>query len=155
MADGGRAARETGSSREAHRAAVPPRLRTHSQLSRVDYQDAFAIESASVPARTPEQWAGAVIESSSPRGGQALWSIFSGLGVLPRWELRAASDDVAVLGGSSGMGLSAELLFECRKQTLLLATLVRSANPGARAAWMGLSLVHRRVVPLLLKRATT
>ena len=144
-----------GSSMKAQRLHVPPRLRRHSQLPCVDYQDAFAIESALVPTRAPAEWAKVLVDETSPSGGQALWAAFSALGVLPQWEPQLGSSGVAVLSGNSGIGLSAELLFECREQTLIFATLVRFARPVARVAWAGLSLAHRRVVPLLMERAVT
>jgi hypothetical protein len=69
------------------------------------------------------------------------------------WELRRNTPQVALLGASSRVGMPAEVLFERRGGSLLLATFVRHRNPLTRLLWQAFSAQHRRVVRHLLRQA--
>jgi hypothetical protein len=155
----------SGLATSPQRLAVPPNLRALCALPRIDYEDAFALEVAAARQRTPAQWARVSLGDAPPNIGTSLWSAFSALGVLPQardrtadqvvsgWEFRRTTEEFALLGGDARIGLSAELLFHVRPQGVLWATFVQLKNPLARAAWAGLTPIHRRVVPQLLRRA--
>jgi hypothetical protein len=68
--------------------------------------------------------------------------------------VRRSTPDSVLLAARSRLGLSAELVFERRQQTLLFATLVQKENQIARAVWAGVEPVHRPVVRYLLEQAS-
>jgi hypothetical protein len=143
--------------------AVPPGARGLSTLSRIDYHDAFLVETGADGDRTGEQWARAVLEEA-PRtvrrklllGWCALglrlgfpWSARRVLG----WEVRRSTPDFVLLGAGSRIGLPAELLFMREPRGLLFATFVRQQNRVARAVWARTVPKHQRVVRSLLAQA--
>lgn len=150
--------------RAPRRVAVPSAARALSELERIDYEDAFALDPAAD--RSGEEWARALLEDATSGPGRALWSTFALLGVLPRcdasvpsgrvvagWELKRSAPDFALLSASARIGLSAELLFQRQRRTLVWTTFVQFVNPLARGVWSGLAPVHRQVVPYLLTHA--
>lgn len=148
----------------ARQVALPPAARTLSTLSRVDYEDAFLVETRSAQDRTGEQWARAFLEDAPLAVRSALLSAWFALGLRlgsPRsdrfvlgWEVRRSAPDFALLGASSRLGLRGELLFKRRQQTVLYATLLQHENRIARAVWTGIAAGHRQVVRHLLEQAS-
>jgi hypothetical protein len=142
---------------------VPPAARALSTLSRVDYEDAFLVETGSAADRTAEGWARAVLEDAPLAVRSRLLSGWSALGLkLGRgpsdryvlgWEVRRRTPDVVLLGAGSRIGMPGELLFERERQTLLFATFVHHGNPIARALWAGAEPVHVPTVRHLLEHA--
>jgi hypothetical protein len=144
--------------------AVPPAARTLSTLSHVDYDEAFLVETGPAQDQTGEQWARAILEDAPIIMRSALsWGWFA-LGLqlgstrsdrfVLGWKVRRSTPDSALLGASSRLGLSAELLFKRRQQTLLFATFVQQENHIARAVWAGVAPVHRQVVRYVLEQAS-
>jgi hypothetical protein len=137
--------------------------RSKSTLPRIDYEDAFLLETGPTVERTGEQWARAVIEGapSTTRNGLSTGWLLLGLELGPTrserhvlgWEVRRSTPQFVLLGAAGRFGLSGELLFEPRRDGLFFATFVRLANPAARAVWAGVAPRHRRVVRHLLERA--
>jgi hypothetical protein len=145
--------------------AVPPAARALSTLSRVDYEDAFLVETGPAHGRTGEQWARAILEDAPIIMRRKLrWGWFA-LGLklgstrsdrfVLGWEVRRSTPDSALLAASSRLGLPAELLFERQQDTLLVATFVQQQNPIARAMWAAVAPWHRQVVPHVLKQASS
>jgi len=144
--------------------ALPPAARLLSTLSRIDYEDAFLVETGPAQDRTGEQWARAILEDAPVIMRSALASGWSALGLqldstrserfVLGWEVRRSSPDFALLGASSRRGLSAEVLFKRRQQTVLFATFLQQENHLARAVWAGVAPVHRPVVRYLLEQAS-
>ncbi len=142
---------------------LPPAARALSTLSRVDYEDAFLVETGPAQDRTGEQWARAILEDAPKSTRNALSGGWSALGLrlgstqsdrfVLGWEIRRSTPDVALLGASGRLGLSGELLFEHQQHTLLFATFVQLENRIARARWAGIAPRHRQVVRGLLEQA--
>jgi Protein of unknown function (DUF2867) len=142
---------------------LPPAARALSTLSRVDYEDAFLVETGPAPDRTGEQWARAILEDAPMSTRNALSRGWSALGLrlsstqsdrfVLGWEVRRSTPDVALLGANGRLGLSGELLFERQQRTLLFATFVQLENRIARALWAGIAPRHRQVVRDLLEQA--
>lgn len=142
---------------------VPGAARSLSTLPRVDYADAFLVQTGPARDRTGEQWARAFLEDAPIVVRSALLSAWSALGLRlgsPRsdrfvlgWEVRRRTPDFVLLGAGGRLGLAGELLFERRQRTLLFATFVQQSNPLARAVWAGVASGHRRVVRTLLEQA--
>jgi hypothetical protein len=143
--------------------AVPPAARTISTLSRVDYEDAFLVETGPAKGRTGEQWARAMLEGAPLKTRRALRRGWFGLGVklgstrderlVLGWEVRRSSPDFALLGARSRLGFQGELLFLRRERELLFATFIHLDNLVGRAVWAGIERRHRTIVPRLLARA--
>jgi hypothetical protein len=141
-----------------HQVTVPPDARALSTLSHIDYEDAFLVD---VPARerTAEQWARAVLDDAPLTTRRMLQSGWLSLGLkvggsgserVLGWELQRSTQDFVLLAAGSRIGMPAQLLFQCREDTLLFATFVQQDNPLARATWAGVEPVHVRVVRRLL-----
>ena len=136
-------------------------LAAHSTLSRIDYQDACAAEIRG-PQRNGEEWARACLEGAPPEVQTALRLGWRSLGLrlhsdgperVLGWELRRRAPDLALLAARSPLGIEAEVLLKRDGPTLRAATLLRLANPLARAIWAPVAPGHRQVVRALLKRA--
>lgn len=147
----------------ARQVAVAPAARALSTLGHVDYEDAFLVETGAAEGRTGEQWARAILEGAPSSMRRRLRRGWFALGLklgstrsdrlVLGWEVRRSAPDFALLAAGSRLGLPAELLFERRGDTLLVATFVRQRNPLARALWAAVAPTHRQVVPYLLERA--
>jgi hypothetical protein len=144
--------------------AVPPAARRLSTLSRIDYAEAFVVETGPTQERTPERWVRAILEEAPVSTRRACVSGWLSLGLKlgsPRsdrfvlgWEVRRSTRDFVLLGAGSRIGMPAELLLERRRQSLLFATFVQHENQLARAVWAGVLPVHRPVVRSVLERAS-
>jgi hypothetical protein len=145
------------------RIAVPPTARTLSTLSRIDYADAFLVETGPLQDRTGEQWARAILEAAPISMRRSLRFGWFALGLklgssrserfVLGWEIRRSTAEFALLGAGSRLGMPAELLFRPQQDSLLFATFVQHRNPMVRAIWAGVAPHHVRVVPFLLEQA--
>jgi hypothetical protein len=144
--------------------SVPPEVRALTTLPKVDYQEAFVVDVAAADRQhTAEEWARTTLERAprSVRAQLVLGWLALGLLLGPPasdrfvlgWRLRRATDDVAVLGATSLIGLRAELIFKPQGDTLLFASFMRQRTPVARVVWARIETHHRRVVRSLLSRA--
>jgi hypothetical protein len=149
---------------EVRQVSVPPTARALSTLSRIDYEDAFRIDTGAAGDRTAEQWARAVLEDAPMRMRSTLLSGWSALGLKLRcggsrrsvlgWEVRSRSDDFVLLGADSRIGMPAELLFKRERHELLFATFVTHDNHVARAAWAAVEPMHVPIVRSILEQAS-
>jgi hypothetical protein len=152
-----------GAAGNARQVAVPPPARALSTLPRVDYEDAFRLETDPSRRQTGEQWARAILEGAPITVRRRLLWAWYALGLklgstrnersLLGWEVRRSTPEYALLGAGSRLGMPAELLFKRERDTLLVATFVQQKNPIARAMWAQVAPRHRHVVPRLLERA--
>ena len=143
---------------------LPPAARTLRTLPRVDYEDAFLVETGPAQDRTAEQWARAILEGAPASTRNALSRGWSRLGLrlgstqsdrlVLGWEVRRSTPDAALLGASGRLGLSGELLFQRQPHTLLFATFVHLENRIARTLWAAIASRHREVVRDLLEQAS-
>jgi hypothetical protein len=124
---------------------VPPEARALCTVDRIDYHDASLVEVVAVDARTAEQWARAILDDVPPLLRRALRTGWSAIGlrlrparadgfVLGR-EVRRGDPDFVLLGASSRLGLSAELLVMRFGEEVLFDTFVRHDGVVARAVW--------------------
>ena len=143
--------------------AVQPAARRLSTLERIDYEDAFVVETGPTRGRTAEEWARAILEDAPAAVRTALCGGWSALGlrigwsrsdrVVLGWEVRRSNPDSVLLAAGSRLGLAAELLLKRRQRTLLFATFVRHENAIARALWPGVIPLHQQVVRHVLGQA--
>jgi hypothetical protein len=145
-----------------HQIAVPRGARARCMLARIDYEDAFLVDTGPARNRTAEQWARAILEGAPIAVRSALVSGWSASGLrlgslsseefVLGWEVRRSTPDRVLLAARSRFGLPAELLVERRTRRLLFATFVQHENPVARALWAGVEPVHGPVVRHVLAR---
>jgi hypothetical protein len=141
---------------------LPPEARALTTLSRVDYTDAFILETARAADLTGEQWARAILEDAPEATRTMLRRGWFVLGVrlgstdddalVLGWTVRRSSPDHALLAAHSLFGLDAEVLIKREPNGLLAATLMKFNNPIARAFWGRFSIRHRRVLRHLLRQ---
>jgi hypothetical protein len=145
---------------------LPAEVRAISTLARIDYDDAFLVQTGSAQDRTAEQWAHAMLDDAPASTRAMLSRGWASLGLrlgpgqpdrqrVLGWEIRRSTPDVALLGARGRLGLSGELLFQRQEHALLFATFVRLDNPVTRKLWSGIAARHRQIVQDLLADASS
>jgi hypothetical protein len=143
--------------------AVPDDVRELSTLPRIDYADAFLVDTSAHPDRTAEQWAKAVLEEAPASMRAQLLSGWLALGLkvgesgpsILDWAVRSCTPDTLLLGRDSRTGMPGELLFTLRQEGLLFGTFVHHRTPATRAVWAAVVRTHVRTVLELLERAAS
>jgi hypothetical protein len=145
---------------------LPADARAISTLGKIDYEDAFRIDSGQAQDRTAEEWARAILDDAPPATRDKLSRGWAALGIRlgsadPRpdrvlgWEIRRSTPDVTLLGARGRVGMSGELLFRRQPDALLFSTMVRLDNPVVRKVWTQIEARHRQIVHDLLADAST
>jgi hypothetical protein len=144
-------------------AEVPEELVHASSLPDPAYKDAFAIDLASA-APSAEGWARSVFEGApvAVRWFMVVgWRFGLGLRLGPRtpeyvlgWRITGRDANSLTLEQKSWL-LTAQLVCWTGNQGSMQATFVRYDSPAARWLWPTASLLHRRIVPYLLRRAAS
>jgi hypothetical protein len=142
--------------------AVPRDVRARSMLPRIDYEDAFLVETRPAQDRSAEHWARAILEDAplimqaTLRWGWSAIGFKLGSAQAERhvfgWELRRGAQDYVLLGADSRIGMPAELLLRRQQRTIVVATFAELQNVIARALWAAVEPLHRRVVPFVLEQ---
>ena len=138
-------------------------VRELSTLPRIDYADAFLVDTSAHPEWTAERWAKAVLEEAPAATRAQLLSGWLALGLKPAesgpsildWAVRSSPPDAVLLGRDSRIGMPAELLFTLRPEGLLFGTFVHHRTPATRAVWATVIGTHVRTVLGLLERAAS
>jgi Protein of unknown function (DUF2867) len=141
--------------------ALPQDARALGTMSRIDYEDAFAV-TADVR-RSAEEWVRAVLYDAPPRVRRRLWLGWTALGLklgppsssdrVLGWKVKHSDPDFVLLAADSWLGFRGELLFRREPDRLLFATLVQQTNPAVRVLWAAITPRHQRVVRSLLSHA--
>jgi hypothetical protein len=130
-----------------------------------DYTDSFEAEDANGDNRSPEQWARATFEGA-PRAVR--WFLVAGfrfgLGLRfgPRsspehvlgWAIVERETDSLTLQAQSWL-LTSRLVFKTDGSRLQQSTHVRYDRSIAAVLWPPVSILHRQIVPRLLRHAAT
>jgi hypothetical protein len=132
-------------------------------LPSVDYHDQFEGQIPGADARTAEQWLRTALEDT-PR--PLRWCLMLGwrrvLGLhlehlsspdyILGWQITAREPKAVRVEAHSGF-LHAQLIVQLVNSTVVWNTLVSYTNPMARPLWAVVGLIHRSMVPYLLRRA--
>ena len=144
--------------RTVSQVSMPQDARALSTLPRIDYEDAFAIDSrcpahpgamgpcgapGRAPGRTPAMWLGWTAL------GLKLWPPWASNRVLG-WKVKHSDNEFVLLAADSWLGLRGQLLFRSDPHGLLFATFVQHTNPAVRALWPAVTPRHVHVVRSLL-----
>lgn len=143
---------------------VPPEVQPLSTLARIDYENAVLADLGPAQDRTAEQWARAILEDAPPETRHALTQGWTALGLqlgparsedfVLGWPVRHSTPDLVLLSADPTLGLSGELLFQRRPQSLLLACFIQLEDDTARALWTQAESRHPHVMHQLLEQAT-
>ena len=149
-----------------HQVPLPAEARAFSTLGKIDYEDAFRVQTGRAQDRTAEEWARAILDGAPAATRDKLSRGWAALGIrlgsaephpdrVLGWEIRLSSPDVMVLGARGRGGMSGELLFRRQQDALLFATMVRLDNPVVRKVWTQIEARHRQIVHDLLADASS
>jgi len=139
---------------------VPDDVRDLSTLPRIDYADAFLVDTGAHPEWSAERWATAVLEEAPAATRAQLLSGWLALGLksaepgpaILDWAVRSRTPNTVLLGRDSRIGMPGELLFTLREEGLLFATFGHHRTPATRAVWAAVIRTHVRMVLELLER---
>lgn len=135
---------------------IPDSTHARSDIEKPDYIDQFILTASNARAATPRQWAQATFEDTAGRGGQFIWRALlllrlnRGPDRVAGWEISGSGDDWITIAAESPM-MTAELIIQLSEREVSLATITRYRNRIGRIVWGGLSPIHRRLTPDLLR----
>ncbi len=127
---------------------------------RADYADVF--DRRTEVRATPERWARAMFGDVPNLAEWVIWQALlhmplertASADTIAGWPIRGRGDDWILLENASWF-VRATLRVTAADGVVSLATSVRYDRPVARVVWPLLSVVHRRLVPGLLRAAET
>jgi hypothetical protein len=122
-----------------------------------DYVDCVAVAN-SVTDRSPEEWARATVEDVSPWGRFIAWRVLCGLRLESRsspehiagWKIADRGDNWIRLEAASWF-MTAQIVFLVGEARVSLLTFVRYDHPVGALVWPAVSIIHRRVLPDVLR----
>ena len=143
--------------------AVPEPIRTVSTLVDPGYAATFDVRTTPDDLRSAEQWARATFEGAArPIRGFLLigWRGVLWLRLHPRrspdyvlgWKIVGRGADWILLEVRSAL-MTAQQVFWVDEARVVQCTFVRYDRAVAAVVWPPVSLIHRRMVPYLLRRA--
>ena len=148
---------------QPHEVAVPDDIGARQDLPAADFGYACELDLPTPTAQTAEQWARAVFEGP-PRLLRWFmvsgWVVGLGLRLGSRrsreyvlgWTIVSNAPEVIVLGVRSFM-LTARLVVRVTESDVIHTTFVRYERRPARIIWPVAAMIHRRVIPFLLRNA--
>jgi hypothetical protein len=133
--------------------------------AQADFVCAFEVAVAPGDARTSEQWARAAWEGAPAAMRWVMlvgWRVVLGFRLGPRpspdhilgWRIAERRADETICQLSSGL-LDASNTFRLVDGRLVWSTVVTYARPAARVIWPPVSLLHRPLVRVALRRAAS
>jgi hypothetical protein len=142
---------------------VPAAVDELNLLSRVDYEDAYAVDTEAI--RTPEQWMRAFVQDA-PRWFQLPWvglgklllgakfgPLYNSRDHVLGWTVLHDGPDAFAIGLDSTGGLSARLVSLAPAGRAIVATQICLSTRYARAISPLIRRGHRYFAPYLLARA--
>jgi hypothetical protein len=135
---------------------ITERTRSLSTLGRIDYSDVATI-TTTVEA-TAEEWARAIVEGAAGAPAQVFWRAIGlrlegpSAGHIGGWRIVSVGDD-SIVCETSSFYATINAVCEVGDGGVSLALLARFDNVFARLACPLITLVHRRGIGLLLRKA--
>jgi hypothetical protein len=139
---------------------VPEAVRSHDTLASPDYVDLITATTGEVVAKSPEEWARAVLEDTpTGRSAPRLWRLL-GVRLGPRsspdyvqgWRIADRGDDWIRIEATSWF-MTAHAVVQVDDGQVSVALFVRYDRPIAALIWPPVSVMHRRAVPVMLHEA--
>ncbi len=131
--------------------SVPASATALKLLDRVDYQDAYALETRA--RLTPEEWMRLFLEGSPSALRGFVGGVFRILRFGSGWQVLQNGPEEFVIGTELGIGLIARLIALTRPGQVVIATQVRLDGGPARAVWAVMAPLHRGVAVSFLNHA--
>src|SRR5580698_10109983 len=139
---------------------IPESVRVLGSLPEVDYADLFTLSTDTGAA--PEQWARAMFGDVPGLAELLIWRGLLGLrlgrgrslATVAGWQIGGRGQDWIRLEAGSWF-LTCNLLVQTAEGRVSLATFLHYNRCLGRMVWPPLSVIHRRVVPGLLRDAAT
>ena len=150
-----------GAELQVHGGRVPPHTAGElTPMNGVDYGDIFTLGCPDASRWTAEAWGRAMFGDSPDIVERLIWQGMLNLQLTRRaspdhvagWPVVDRSDNHVRLETRSWF-LTGNLVVSTRAETVCLGTFVRYDRRVARAVWLPLSMVHRGVVPGVLRDA--
>jgi hypothetical protein len=135
---------------------ITDRTRSRSTLGEIDYSDVATI--ATNVEASPEQWARAIVEGAAGNAAQVFWRAIGlrlkgpSAGHIGGWRIASEGDDWIVCETSSFYA-TINAVCEVGDGGVSLTLLARFDHPVARLVCPPITLVHRRGIGLLLRKA--
>jgi hypothetical protein len=142
----------------SHRISVPPEVEAFRLLGRVDYQDAFTVQTPVT--REPEEWARLTLEQDAPKFlRRMIRTIHQAIGLqlapadsaehIGGWEVSDSTRDHAVLA-VDGRIMTPRIIVTTAQGHVVATTQLRFDQPSARVMWAVVAPLHRAVARFLL-----
>jgi hypothetical protein len=139
---------------------IPESVRALSSLPDIDYADHFTFSTDADADATPEQWARAMFGNVPTVAELLIWRGLLGLRLSPArspatvagWQIAGRGDDWIRLEAASWF-LTANLLVQTADGRVSLGTFLHYDRRLGHGVWPPLSVIHRRLVPGLLRNA--
>jgi hypothetical protein len=139
---------------------IPESVRALSSLPDIDYADQFTLCTDAGAEATPEQWARAMFGDVPSVAEQVIWRGLLGLRLSPGrsaatvagWQVGERGEDWIRLEAASWF-LTCNLLVQTADGRVSLGTFLHYDRCLGRGVWPPLSVIHRRLVPRLLRNA--
>ncbi len=139
---------------------VPESVRALGSLSRIDYADQFSLPG--LVDATPERWARAMFGDVPSAGEWFIWRGVLGLrlsherspSTVGGWRVTGRGENWIRLEAASWF-LTGNLVVRTVDEGVSWATFLRYDRDIGRVVWPPLSVVHRRLVPGVLRAAAT
>ncbi|MFD2081649.1 hypothetical protein SAMN05421678_1177 [Actinopolymorpha cephalotaxi] len=139
---------------------LPATVRTLSSLSRIDYADHFVLPTNA--AATVEQWARVMFGDTPDVIELFVWRGLLGLRLsrtasadtVAGWQIGEQGDEWIRLEARSWF-VAANLVVQATSDSVALGTFLRYDHWPALLVWPPLSVLHRRLVPGVLRKAAT
>ena len=140
---------------------TPLYVRELSTLPRIDYTDAFVVDTHASAPWTAEQWARSILEDAPAGMRTKLRAGWTALGLdiggdagksdaVLGWPIRHLAPEMVLLGARSRVGMPGQLLVMTRPGGILFATFVHHRTVATRAVWAAVEGAHVRTVAALL-----
>ena len=141
--------------------SVPASVAALKLLDRVDYEDAYALQTRAQ--LTPDAWMRLFLEGSPSLLGGLVSAVFKVLrfgststGSADQWrgwKVLHTGPEEFVLGTELGIGMTARLIALTQPGLAMIATQVRLTGHPARAMWAVIAPIHRRAAVTFLDHA--
>ena len=140
---------------------LPASVRTLSSLSRIDYADHFVLP-IDAAAATVERWARVMFGDTPDAIELFLWRGLMGLRLsrtvsadtVAGWQIGEQGDEWIRLEATSWF-LAANLVVQATGDSVALGTFLRYDRWLAHLVWPPLSVLHRQLVPGVLRKAAS
>jgi hypothetical protein len=140
---------------------VPTHVEEMNLLDRVDYQDAFSVQTET--RHTPEEWGRlALVQHAPPALRRIIRAVHHAIGLrlapsgsgdhVAGWEILQNEPEYVVLG-VEGRVLTPRIIVSTPPGSFVVSTLIRFDHVSARAAWTFVAPIHRAVARFLLDNA--